>query len=135
MTNADTPLIPTPPPKSTVTLMPSPPPCTVSLAEEVWPYISLDNIMDSITLHSSSMFADLLQSLRWSADAVSAHVMLAPDGEYAQLRGGANGEEATGQVGWVVWLLLGTGCLHKIVCNCALEFVCGFAVVCSISVV
>ncbi|KAF5841624.1 hypothetical protein DUNSADRAFT_12080 [Dunaliella salina] len=67
------------------------------LPEEVWPYISLDNIMDSITLHSSSMFADLLQSLRWSADAASPHVLLPPDGAHAQLRGGPNGEEVSGQ--------------------------------------
>ena len=28
--------------------------------------MSLDNIMDSITLHSSNMFVDLAHSLRWN---------------------------------------------------------------------
>ena len=35
-------------------------------SDDVWAYASLDNVMDSITLHSSSMFIDLAQSLRWN---------------------------------------------------------------------
>jgi hypothetical protein len=55
-------------------------------ADEVWPYVSLDNIMDSITLHSSSMFVDLAHSLRWNPARASKHALLSADGQSATLR-------------------------------------------------
>jgi hypothetical protein len=70
--------------------------CLSALAEEVWPYVSLDNIMDSITLHSSNMFVDLLHSLRWNPAKTCKMVTLAENGAFAQLRT-TNGEETSGQ--------------------------------------
>ncbi|GLI63892.1 hypothetical protein VaNZ11_007009 [Volvox africanus] len=56
------------------------------LPDEVWPYVSLDNIMDSITLHSSSMFVDLAHSLRWNPQKASKHALLSVDGQSCTLR-------------------------------------------------
>ncbi|KAG2432997.1 hypothetical protein HXX76_008725 [Chlamydomonas incerta] len=56
------------------------------LPDEVWPYVSLDNIMDSITLHSSSMFVDLAHSLRWNPQKASKHALLSADGQSCTLR-------------------------------------------------
>lgn len=56
------------------------------LPEEVWPYVSLDNIMDSITLHSSHMFADLAQSLKWNPGKCSRFISLQAEGATAALR-------------------------------------------------
>ena len=53
---------------------------TSSRADEVWPYISLDNIMDSITLHSSTMFLDLVLSLRWDAKKACRMISVGDDG-------------------------------------------------------
>ncbi|KAJ9531877.1 hypothetical protein QJQ45_022018 [Haematococcus lacustris] len=66
------------------------------LPEEVWPYISLDNIMDSITLHSSSMYLDLVQSLRWNPDRACRLLAVCEDGKTAQLRA-LGREEISGQ--------------------------------------
>ncbi len=71
----------------------SPPP----LADEVWPYISLDNVMDSITLHSSNMFIDLAQSLRWNPAKACKLSQLSQDGQLVSLKALPGGEEATGQ--------------------------------------
>ena len=57
-----------------------------SLADEVWAYVSLDNVMDSITLHSSSMFIDLAQSLRWNPAKSCRAALLSQDGQTACLR-------------------------------------------------
>ncbi len=62
------------------------------LPEEVWPYISLDNIMDSITLHSSAMFSDLAHSLRWNTATASRHTAISADGLVASLKPGADAE-------------------------------------------
>ncbi len=70
--------------------------CVCVCTEEVWPYVSLDNIMDSVTLHSSSMFVDLVQSLRWNPSKACRLVALAADGTCAQLRP-MGGEETFGQ--------------------------------------
>jgi hypothetical protein len=56
--------------------------------------------MDSITLHSSSMFIDLAQSLRWNPAKSSRGAVLTQEGQCASLRpvvlaGGR--EESTGQ--------------------------------------
>ncbi|GFH08322.1 uncharacterized protein HaLaN_03266, partial [Haematococcus lacustris] len=66
------------------------------LPEEVWPYISLDNIMDSITLHSSSMYLDLVQSLHWNPDRACRLLAVCEDGKTAQLRA-LGREEISGQ--------------------------------------
>lgn len=58
--------------------------------------MSLDNIMDSITLHSSGMFADLLHSLRWNPAKACKMVSLAENSSQAQLRA-INGDETSGQ--------------------------------------
>jgi hypothetical protein len=48
--------------------------------------VSLDNIMDSITLHSSAMFLDLALSLRWNPARASSWVCVSPEGTTATLR-------------------------------------------------
>jgi hypothetical protein len=48
--------------------------------------VSLDNIMDSITLHSSAMFLDLAASLKWNAARASPWVSITQDGAAASLR-------------------------------------------------
>ena len=58
--------------------------------------------MDSITLHSSSMFIDLAQSLRWNPAKSSRAALLSHDGQCASLRAqplaaGGSGEESCGQ--------------------------------------
>ena len=66
----------------------------------MWAYVSLDNVMDSITLHSSSMFIDLAQSLRWNPAKSSRAALLSHDGQCASLRAqplAAGGEESCGQ--------------------------------------
>lgn len=55
-------------------------------ADEVWPYLSLDNIMDSITLHSSNMFIDLAHSLRWNPARASRNCALSADGHSVTMR-------------------------------------------------
>eukprot|EP00798_Chlamydomonas_sp_ICE-L_P005097 gene5097-34897_t len=68
------------------------------LPEEVWPYVSLDNIMDSITLHSSNMFVDLVLSLRWNPEKACKMVEISKDGQSASLTPGKKSlEEAIGQ--------------------------------------
>lgn len=73
------------------------------LPEEIWPYVSLDNVMDSLTLHSSSMFIDLAQSLRWNQARVGKQACLSVEGEKASLRGPSSehphgsSHEVTGQ--------------------------------------
>jgi hypothetical protein len=42
--------------------------------------------MDSITLHSSTMFVDLVQSLRWNPERACRLLAVAEDGSRAQLR-------------------------------------------------
>ena len=59
-------------------------------ADEVWAYVSLDNVMDSITLHSSSMFIDLAQSLRWNPAKSCRAALLSQDGQTACLRWGGS---------------------------------------------
>lgn len=67
------------------------------LPDEVWPYVSLDNVMDSITLHSSSMFIDLAQSLRWNPSKACRAALVSQDGQSVTLKPLPGGEEATGQ--------------------------------------
>ena len=66
-------------------------------ADEVWPYVSLDNIMDSITLHSSSMFLDLAQSLKWNSLKASPWVNIGADGTAATLKPAAALDSFLGQ--------------------------------------
>jgi SPRY domain len=63
-----------------------------AVTEELWPYVSLDNIMDSITLHSSNMFADLAHSLRWNGVRSNKWVAISPDGKTASLKNSATSE-------------------------------------------
>jgi hypothetical protein len=49
--------------------------------------VSLDNIMDSITLHSSNMFLDLAHSLKWSTAKCSPAMKITADGSSVALRG------------------------------------------------
>ncbi len=67
------------------------------LPEEVWPYVSLDNIMDSITLHSSSMFSDLAHSLRWNTAKASKYTQISADGLVASLKPSADMDAFLGQ--------------------------------------
>jgi hypothetical protein len=62
-----------------------------SVADELYPYVSLDNIMDSITLHSSMMFADLAQSLCWNNTPTNTgrFVAVSGDGKTAAVKPGA----------------------------------------------
>ncbi len=83
-------------------LNPPSPSSSCCCSDEVWAYVSLDNVMDSITLHSSSMFTDLAQSLRWNPAKSCRMALLTQDGQCATLRSGAaaadpKGEEVTGQ--------------------------------------
>jgi len=55
------------------------------LPEELWPYVSLDNILDSVTLHSSHMFVDLAHSLRWDPARASRWVEVEEGGAAARL--------------------------------------------------
>jgi hypothetical protein len=59
--------------------------------------VSLDNIMDSITLHSSSMFLDLALSLKWNAQRASGWISVSHDGTSAGLRAPGNYDSFTGQ--------------------------------------
>ena len=85
--------------RSEPALLPPPRPLAPRPAEEVWPYVSLDNIMDSITLHSSNMFVDLAHSLRWNPAKACKMISMSPDGQTASLRAVAapHGEETLGQ--------------------------------------
>ena len=65
----------------------------------MWPYLTLDNVMDSVTLHSSQMFADLALSLRWSPEALSPGMALSPEGTCARLLPLGPGEEDVGGSG------------------------------------
>lgn len=67
------------------------------LPEEVWPYVSLDNIMDSITLHSSNMFVDLAHSLRWNPNKCSKWLQHVCDGQTVNLKATAEAEAFLGQ--------------------------------------
>lgn len=59
--------------------------------------MSLDNIMDSITLHSSSMFLDLAQSLKWNGAKASPWVSIGADGAAATLKPAAALDSFLGQ--------------------------------------
>lgn len=66
-------------------------------AEEVWPYVSLDNIMDSITLHSSNMFLDLAHSLKWNASKCCQWIQICEEGTTASLKPHAQFDSFLGQ--------------------------------------
>jgi hypothetical protein len=59
--------------------------------------VSLDNIMDSITLHSSSMFLDLAQSLKWNSARASPWISVSADGTSSALRPAAALDPFLGQ--------------------------------------
>jgi hypothetical protein len=63
----------------------------------VWPYVSLDNIMDSITLHSSSMFLDLALSLKWNVLRASPWANVSADGSTVTLKPAAALDSFLGQ--------------------------------------
>jgi len=65
--------------------------------DEVWPYVSLDNIMDSITLHSSSMFLDLAASLKWNPIKSSTWASINAEGTAATLKPTATVDPFLGQ--------------------------------------
>ncbi|WIA09202.1 hypothetical protein OEZ85_008612 [Tetradesmus obliquus] len=67
------------------------------LPEEVWPYVSLDNIMDSITLHSSNMFLDLAHSLKWNGQKCCQWIQISEDGTTASLKPHAQFDSFLGQ--------------------------------------
>lgn len=67
------------------------------IAEEVWPYVSLDNIMDSITLHSSNMFLDLAHSLKWNGQKCCQWIQISEDGTTASLKPHAQFDSFLGQ--------------------------------------
>ncbi|KAF8073005.1 E3 ubiquitin-protein ligase TOM1-like [Scenedesmus sp. PABB004] len=67
------------------------------LPEEVWPYVSLDNIMDSITLHSSNMFLDLAHSLKWNGAKCCQWIQISEEGTTASLKPHAQFDSFLGQ--------------------------------------
>lgn len=71
--------------------------CFPCAAEEVWPYVSLDNIMDSITLHSSNMFLDLAHSLKWNGQKCCQWIQISEDGTTASLKPHAQFDSFLGQ--------------------------------------
>lgn len=104
----------------------------VTGSEEVWPYVSLDNIMDSITLHSSNMFLDLANSLKWNGSKCSQYMSITQDGSCASLKPHAQFDAFLGQAtvlglreysrtevhSWVVRLeQVGLGCIAHADCQ------------------
>lgn len=59
--------------------------------------MSLDNIMDSITLHSSNMFLDLAHSLKWNSQKCCQWIQISEDGITASLKPHAQFDSFLGQ--------------------------------------
>ena len=59
--------------------------------------MSLDNIMDSITLHSSNMFLDLAHSLKWNVAKCCQWIQISEDGTTASLKPHAQFDSFLGQ--------------------------------------
>lgn len=57
----------------------------------------MDNIMDSITLHSSNMFLDLAHSLKWNGAKCCQWIQICEDGTTASLKPHAQFDSFLGQ--------------------------------------